>query len=149
MTLELDYDRSILGKEYNTGPFHVSADLIRDYCRALGETNPIYTDEEAAKKAGHAGLVAPPALCSVFVRQVTTPDIKLNFGTLRFHAGQMVAPEADIIAGDSLSASTFLKEVYPKTGRTGTMVFMVWETVFTNQRGERVADVQESFAARE
>jgi hypothetical protein len=61
----------------------------------------------------------------------------------------MVAPEADIIAGDSLSASTFLKEVYPKTGRTGTMVFMVWETVFTNQKGERVADVQESFAARE
>ena len=149
MTLELDYDRSILGKEYNTGPFHVSADLILDYCKALGETNPIYTDEEAAKKAGHASLVAPPALCSVFVRQVTTPDIKLNFGTLRFHAGQMVAPEADIIAGDSLSASTFLKEVYPKTGRTGTMVFMVWETVFTNQKGERVADVQESFAARE
>ena len=149
MTLEFDYDRSLLGKEYKTGPFQVSADLIKDYCKSLGETNPIYTDEEAAKKAGHPGLVAPPALCSVFVRQVTTPDINLNFGTLRFHAGQIVAPEADIIAGDSLSASTFLKEVYPKTGRTGTMVFMVWETVFTNQKGERVADVQESFAARE
>ena len=32
-------------------------------------------------------------------------------------------------------ASSHLKEVYPKTGRSGTMVFTVWETTFTNQDG--------------
>ena len=149
MTLELEFDRSLLGKEHKAGPFPVTSELIRNYCEAIGETNPLYTDEEAAKAAGYSAILAPPALCAVFVRQVTIPDLKLNFGKTRFHAGQMMEPLAPIVAGDSLSATSFLKEVYPKTGRTGTMVFMVWETDFTNQRGEKVAAVQESFAARE
>ena len=58
-------------------------------------------------------------------------------------------PKEKIVAGDSLTASSHLKEVYPKTGRSGTMVFVVWETTFRNQKGQVVADVQESFAARE
>ena len=149
MTLQLEFDRSLLGKEHKAGPFPVTSELIRGYCEALGETNPLYTDEDAAKSAGYPSILAPPAMCAIFIRKVTIPDIKLNFGKTRFHAGQMMEPLAPIVAGDSLHATSFLKEVYPKTGRTGTMVFMVWETDFTNQRGEKVAAVQESFAARE
>ena len=65
------------------------------------------------------------------------------------HAGQRVQSKAPIVAGDSLIASSHLKEVYPKTGRSGTMVFVVWETTFRNQDGVVVADVQESYASRE
>ena len=151
MVLELDYDRSLLGKEHRAGPFEVTRELIRNYCSAIGETNPLYTDQEAARKAGlgENTVLAPPALCTIFIREVTIPDIKLKFGKVRFHAGQMLEPLAPILAGDSLIASSYLKEVYPKTGRSGTMVFIVWETIFTNQRGEKVAAVQESFATRE
>ena len=39
-------------------------------------------------------------------------------------------------------------ELYAKTGRTGTMVFVVWETTFSNQDGTVVAEVEESFARR-
>jgi hypothetical protein len=80
---------------------------------------------------------------------VTLPDIELKFGRTRFHAGQVVEPVAPIVAGDSLMACSYLKEVYPKTGRSGTMVFIVWETTFTNQRGDVAAKVRESYAARE
>ena len=52
-------------------------------------------------------------------------------------------------AGDQLTASSHLKDVYAKTGRSGTMVFVVWETTFRNQHGDVVAEVQESFARRE
>ena len=149
MTLQLEYDRSFLGKEHKAGPFPVTSELIREYCNAIGETNPLYIDQEAAKAAGYSGMLAPPAICAVFIRQVTIPEFKINFGKSRFHAGQMMESLAPVVAGDSLHATSFLKEVYPKTGRTGTMVFMVWETDFTNQRGEKVAAVQESFVARE
>ena len=149
MVLELDYDRSLLGKDHQAGPIEVTKELIQDFCKAIGETNPIYTDEEGARKAGYATIIAPPTLCTIFLRRVIIPDIRLNFGKARFHAGQMVEPIAPIMAGDSLMASSYLKEVYPKTGRSGTMVFIVWATTFTNQRGETVAEVQESYAARE
>ena len=149
MELKLEYDKSLYGKEHVAGPFPISAEIIKDFAKATGETNPVYFDEDEAKTRGFNNVVAPPTLCTMFVRQVKLPDIKLNFGKNRFHAGQRVSVKRSIEAGDRLSASSHLKEVYPKTGRSGTMVFIVWETTFTNQHGEVVADVQESFATRE
>jgi len=149
VVLELEYDRSLLGKEHQAGPFEVTEELVRSFCSAIGETNPLYTDKDAARKAGYQSVLAPPTLCPIFIRGESIPDIKLKFGKLRFHAGQMVKPLAPILAGDTLMASSHLKEVYPKTGRSGTMVFIVWETTFTNQRGDKVAEVQESYATRE
>ena len=149
MALDLEFDRSLLDKEHRTGPFEVTRDLIQGFCSAIGETNPLFTDEQAAKVAGYPSLLAPPTLCTIFSREVTVPDIKLKFGRTRFHAGQMVETLAPIVAGDSLMASSYLKDVYPKTGRSGTMVFIVWQTSFTNHRGENVAEVRETYAARE
>jgi acyl dehydratase len=146
---ELQYDRSLYGKEHRAGPFEVTREIIRKFSHSIGETNPIYTDEVAAQAAGFRSLVAPPTLCTIFVRRVELPDIGLKFGKMRFHAGQRVQPRGPIVAGDFISASSHLKDVYAKTGRTGTMVFIVWETTFHNQKGEVVADIQESFATRE
>ena len=149
MVMELEYDRSLYGKEHIAGPFEVTRETIQALSKSIGESSPLCYDEEAARAAGYAGVVAPPTLCTLFVRRVELPNINLKFGRMRFHAGQRVQPRAPIIAGDSLTASSHLKDVYAKTGRSGTMVFIVWETTLLNQNGEVVADVQESFAARE
>ena len=149
MVMELEYDRSLYGKEHLAGPFEVTKELIRAFATSLGETNSVFTDEAAALAAGYRGLLAPPTFCTVFVSRVDLPDINLEFGKMQVHAGQRVQPRADIVAGDQVTASSHLKDVYPKTGRSGTMVFVVWETTFRNQKGEIVADIQESFARRE
>jgi acyl dehydratase len=149
MAMELDYDRSLYGKEHQAGPFEVTKEIVQSFSRSIGEEEAVYNDEAAAQAAGYGGLVAPPTMCTLFVRHVQLPDINLKFGRSRFHAGQRVQARGNILAGDSLTASSHLKEVYAKTGRSGTMVFIVWETTFSNQHGQVVADVQESFAARE
>ncbi len=149
MTMELEYNRDLYGVEHEAGPFEITADLIQTFNRSIGESNPVFTDTTAARAEGHSGVLAPPTLVTMLVRNVELPDIDLKFGTMRFHAGQRVQSRAPIVAGDSLMASSHLKEVYPKTGRSGTMVFTVWETTFTNQDGVVVADVQESYASRE
>ena len=147
--MELEYDRSLYGKEHLAGPFEVTKELIQAFTKSLGETNPVFTNEAAALAAGYSGLLAPPTFCTVFVSRVSLPSINLKFGKMQVHAGQRVQPRADIVAGDQVTASSHLKDVYPKTGRSGTMVFIVWETTFRNQNGEIVADVQGSFALRE
>ncbi|PKB78542.1 MAG: hypothetical protein BZY88_17775 [SAR202 cluster bacterium Io17-Chloro-G9] len=149
MALELEYDRSLYGIEHRAGPFPVTQELILAFTHGTGETNPIFTEPEAAQAAGYPGLVAPPTLCTIFVRQIELPSIELKFGKNSMHAGQRVQALAPIIAGDQLNASSHLKDVYAKTGRTGTMVFVVWETTFSNQHGSVVAEVEESFARRE
>jgi len=149
MVMELEYDRSLYGKEHEAGPFEVTREMVRNFNRSTGETGPAFCDEAAAQAAGYRSIVAPPTLCTIFVRRVELPDINLKFGRMRFHAGQRVQARMPVVAGDFLTASSHLKEVYPKTGRSGTMVFIVWETTFRNQQGQVVADVQESYAVRE
>jgi uncharacterized protein len=44
----------------------VNDPTIKNWVEALGDRNPIYTDEAAARKAGHPGIVAPPAMIQVW-----------------------------------------------------------------------------------
>ena len=40
--------------------------MIDHWTDAIGDENPIYVDEAAAKAAGHPGIVAPPAMIQVW-----------------------------------------------------------------------------------
>ncbi|MBF6332742.1 bifunctional MaoC family dehydratase N-terminal/OB-fold nucleic acid binding domain-containing protein [Nocardia transvalensis] len=44
----------------------VNQPMINNWVEALGDTNPIYVDEQAARAAGHPGIVAPPAMAQVW-----------------------------------------------------------------------------------
>ena len=149
MAAELQYDRSLHDKEHLAGPFTVTAELIQGLNASLGEAGAAFTSDAGAQELGFKGMMAPPTLCCIFVREVALPDVGLEDGSAQMHAGQRVQPVAPIYAGDRLTASSRLKEVYAKTGRSGRMTFVVWETTFTNQEGAVVAEVQESFARRQ
>ena len=145
---DIKYDRSLLGVSKPLGQFQVTAQMILDFSESCGETNPVHSDEAKAKESEFGSLIAPPTFCNVFVNGLSRPDIKLEFGDIGFFAGQAIENLAPIRPGDTLNASTKLKEVYAKTGRSGKMVFAVWETSFTNQNDEDVARVQESYVRR-
>ncbi|MFI6364780.1 bifunctional MaoC family dehydratase N-terminal/OB-fold nucleic acid binding domain-containing protein [Nocardia sp. NPDC050630] len=44
----------------------VNQPMINNWVEALGDRNPIYVDEDAARAAGHPGTVAPPAMAQVW-----------------------------------------------------------------------------------
>jgi uncharacterized OB-fold protein/acyl dehydratase len=44
----------------------VNQPMIRHWVDAMGDANPIYVDEAAARAAGHPGIVAPPAMIQVW-----------------------------------------------------------------------------------
>ncbi|HJO81239.1 MAG: MaoC family dehydratase N-terminal domain-containing protein [SAR202 cluster bacterium] len=145
---DLKFDRSLLGAEQDMGSVQVTREMIVRFARSTGETNPIYFDDEAGKKSEHGSIIAPPTFCNSFVNGGTRPDIGLEFGDLSLFAGQSIESLAPVKPNDSLHASTKLKEVYAKTGRSGKMVFTVWQTSFKNQDGGTVALVEESFVSR-
>lgn len=47
-------------------PDPVNQPMIRHWVDAIGDRNPIYVDDEAARAAGHPGVVAPPAMIQVW-----------------------------------------------------------------------------------
>ena len=71
-----------------------------------------------------------------------------RFGRRGFDAGKDVEFVAPIRPGDEITLSSAVKEIYDKTGRSGTMVFVVIRSTLRNQKGEVVAHVDHRFMNR-
>jgi uncharacterized protein len=71
------------GKSKPRGGRHpVNQPMVDHWLDAMGDKNPIYVDEQAAKAAGHPGIVAPPAMIQVWTMMglggVRAPDDPLT-----------------------------------------------------------------------
>jgi acyl dehydratase len=69
----------------------------------------------------------------------------MGFNGTSINAGYACAFYGVISPGDTLIYSTCLVDMYEKTGRSGTMRFVVRQTTVTNQHGETVAVLRNPF----
>jgi acyl dehydratase len=129
----------------SASPVHVTSELIANFCAAIGETNPLYTDPEAAKMGPHGGLVAPPSFAAIFDDGENIFQHYPEFDIRRLAAGMEVEFVAPIRAGDSISTISRIKEIYEKTGRSGAMVFVVISSILRKQNGEIAARIDHRF----
>jgi acyl dehydratase len=65
-----------------------------------------------------------------------------------FDAGKDIELGEPIRPGDVLTASSRITEIYDKTGRSGTMTFLVFRHELRNQRDELVANVDNRLMQR-
>ena len=145
----VEYDESVIGKEVELGSREITREQIRRFCEVLGETNPLYTDDEAAAAGPYGSIIAPPGFVYTLPMGQAGLDAKIKFGNTTFHSGERAELHEVVRPGDTITAKQFIKEVYPKTGRTGTMVFQVRRTELRNQHGQLVAAVEQSMVHRE
>ena len=142
--MALEFDRNILGGEFDRAEHEtVTAEELVVFARALGETSPCYVE------AGPE-LVAHPTYCIRFRGGKFFPD-NLPEGLrtrMSFDAGKDIDFGAPIRPGDRITIVSTLHELYEKTGRSGTMVFVVVRFTMTNQRGETIAVVDNRFMHR-
>jgi acyl dehydratase len=131
------------GEIGNTGKpvtMHVERGKIREFARAIKDDNPVYFDEEVAKRTA-GGIVPPPT----FTMTLGFWDDGRNRPLLTYDVRRLLHGEQEfeyllpIHAGDVLTATGRVSDVFEKPGsRGGAMTFGVIETTFTNQRGEKV-----------
>ncbi|WP_320673078.1 FAS1-like dehydratase domain-containing protein [Patulibacter defluvii] len=106
-----------VGKQYPPHAYVVGREKIREYARAVGETDPLHLDLAAARAAGHADLVAPPMFVVVYAseplgRAMFDPEVGIDFPRL-VHGGQEFTWERPVIAGEEVSTVVTLLEVRP------------------------------------
>lgn len=147
--MAVEYDPALIGKVFDiTEAVPVTAEQIKRYCEALGETNPLFTDEAAAIQGPYGKLCAPPSFAVTFRNGRHFWDHVPRFGHGGFDAGKDIEFLRPILAGDKITLSSHVKEIYEKTGRSGTMVFVVIRSTLENQYGEIVAHVDHRFMHR-
>src|SRR5437763_1891397 len=81
-----------IGKSYDPVLYAVGREKIKEYARAVSETNPVHLDVEAARAAGYPDGVAPPMFAVVYSAPsvgppIFDPEIELNFAVMG-HGGK-------------------------------------------------------------
>jgi acyl dehydratase len=145
-----DIDRSVLGKVYDRLTYPtVTADELTNYARCLGIADPIYLDEASAKQGPYGGLVAFPTYVVKLRGGKMMPDeVVREMSRGGFDAGKDIEFLEPIRPGDTLTASSTILDIYEKTGRSGSMWFVVFRTEVRNQRDEVVANVDSRIMQR-
>ena len=59
--------KELVGRKLRTFEIDVERGKIREFCQAIGETNPVYLDPAAARAAGFEDTPAPPTFQTSFV----------------------------------------------------------------------------------
>lgn len=147
--MPVDFDPAVIGKVFEqTEPVKVTAERIARFCAALGEDNPLFTDEAAAQTGPYRGIVAPPSFAVTFRNGRHFFEHVPRFGRIGMDAGKDVEFVAPIRPGDAITLSSNVKEIYEKTGRSGSMVFVIVRSTLKNQNDEVVAHVDHRFMHR-
>jgi acyl dehydratase len=130
-----------IGRELGSSVLLVERGRLKFFAKAMGETNPIYFDEAAAKAAGYADVPAPPTF--LFAADL---DSGLIFNLLDqmgvalskvLHGEQSFEYFAPVVAGDVITFKSTIKNIYSK--RAGALEFIELEGLAVNQQGESVA----------
>jgi acyl dehydratase len=141
-------DKTLIGRESEPVVHEVEKNAIRRFADALGDPNPIYSDEEAARAAGFAGLVAPltfPAVLAVNDRFRHSLDLgtrSLLHGEQQFEYGR------PIVAGDRITVKSRVADVQEKAGPSGPMDVIVIEDEGRGADGELVFRSREMLILR-
>src|SRR3954453_7678639 len=120
-----------VGKTYPPVTYAVGREKIREYAHAVGETDPLHLDLEAARAAGHPDLVAPPMFCVVYCAPpiapaILDPEVGMDFARM-VHGSQEFRWGRLVVAGDEVVTEVTLQDASERGG----MGFYVFRSTST------------------
>jgi acyl dehydratase len=135
-------DKSIVGKTGKPFSMPIEWGKVREFARAIKDPNPVYYDPELAKKEC-GGIPVPVTFLqtAAFWQDAESSPGMGGFDLRRIlHGEQEFEFYKPIFVGDVLTGQARVADLFEKEGgRGGKMTFLVVETEYKNQRGEKVA----------
>ena len=153
----------------STGPVHRAPDevnlpMIRHWVEAMGDHNPVYVDDDAAKAAGFDGIIAPPTMLQAWIMRGLRASQESDDARARGDVGSdspndrlmalldehgftsVVATNCDqhydrpLVLGDHLEVSSTIDSVSgEKATGLGVGHFITTRLEYTDQDGQVVA----------
>ena len=132
--------RACIGMQSELTVIEIEKVMIKRFAEAIEDPNPLWQDEEYARNARYGGIVAPPGFLMTLMMRGPAMELPFEFPfTRRLDGGGDWEYFKPIRPGDVLTVVIKLVDVREREGRMGTMVLLVSETTWKNQRNELVA----------
>jgi acyl dehydratase len=141
-------NQALVGNTYPPVRYEVGREKLREFAVAVGETDSIYHDEEAARAAGHPDIPAVPTFPIVLAARASVaihgdPELGLDYSRV-VHGEQEFVSHRPIRAGDRLLAVAKVASAEPK----GRHELLSIQTEVTTEAGEPVCTVTGTLLSR-
>ncbi len=131
----------------------VEKGAIARFAEAVGDTNPLYSDENYAGKSRYGSIIAPPGFFGWPVKR--QPDSADEFTAMvesltAAGYGRILDGGIDweffkpVRAGDKLTVKTTIRNLMERSGKTGKAVFLFRDITYSNQDGDVVATARQT-----
>lgn len=130
--------RQAIGTEGAPVTMEVEKGAIIKFAEAIGDDNPLWNDEAAARRSRYGGLTAPPT----FLRslRVGLPELPFEIPfDRRLDGGSDWEYFQPVRPGDRIQAVAKVTDLRERSGRMGLMIFMTAKITYRNQFDEIVA----------
>jgi acyl dehydratase len=130
-------NRDFIGRAFpSPEPYEITRVKIKEFADAIGDLNPIYRDQDAAKAAGHPDVLAPPTFPIVLALggdSLDDPELGLNWAMV-VHGEQRFEYRRPLRAGDVVITESTIAGMR-SIGRNERLEI---QTVITTMEGEHV-----------
>ncbi|MCW2542868.1 MAG: hypothetical protein JWM40_420 [Frankiales bacterium] len=126
-------DASVIGSSTPTISVTVERGRLQLFAKSVGQTDPLYTDVEAAKAEGMPDLPVPPTFLFGLELEQPEPfrwiaDLGVDMNTV-LHGDQTFTYERMAYAGETLHSTSTITDVYAKKGGALEFVRRLTEVV--------------------
>ena len=125
-----------IGTESDPITWEVETGEIVRFAEAIGDPNPIYSDESYARNTKYGGIIAPPTFLHAYGASQLDFEVPDGVGV---DGGSDWEYFDHVRPGDRITVTSKLTDIFEKKGKVGKMLFIVREISYTNQLGVLVA----------
>ena len=143
-------DKKWIGHELPASVLPIERTRLQFFAKAIGETDPVYTDAAAARDAGYPDLPAPPTF--LFAAELDSgasdrllADLGIPLSKL-LHGEQGLSYHRPACVGDTVTVRSTITDIYDK--KNGALEFVIKTSRATNQRDELVAELRTVIVCR-
>lgn len=117
--------------------FEVEKGAIKRFAHAVGDSNPLYEDDEYARKYGYRDVICPPGFFGWPSGAELKPETLINLinAPLKniLNLGNEMEFHRTIYPGDTLVCYQKIADIQEKASSKGSRLFVVFESIFKNQ----------------
>ena len=143
-------DTKWIGHELPASVLPIERSRLKFFAKAIGETDPIYVDADAARRAGYRDIPAPPTF--LFGAEMDSgtldqllADLQIPLAKL-LHGEQSFTYHKPACAGDTITVRSKITDIYAK--KNGALEFVIKTSRATNQDDELVAEIRSVLVCR-
>ncbi len=135
--------RQRIGVESEPIVYEVEKGAIKKFAQAIDDPNPLWQDEEYAKKSVYGGIIAPPTFAISLRHDPFLDSVKQMAAFKRIlNGGNDIEYFQPIRPGDVISVTGKVVDIRERAGKTGNMAFMTVELSYKKKNGELAAKIR-------